>query len=199
MQTDRRRYRANDNVVLTVDAYDDDYQPLSEEELEKRGLDRRFTAELILPRSYYQSHSESTDGDSDSNSPVVQTLSVTQLRRGTFEVEFPVLAEGEHRVRVMDPITKQWVATTFTVAGLAVERHSVVRDVALQEQLAREVPGGETYDLTTVGELPDRICLTQKQIVNTQIVPLWFTWLFFGLIVGLLLCEWLLRKRVNLL
>jgi len=184
VKTDSHHYQADENVVLTVDAYDDDYQPLSEEELEKRGLDRRFIAKLHLPGE------TSTDD--------AQTLSVTQLRKGTFEVEFPVFAEGEHRVSVKDPITGQWVETTFKVTGLAVERQRAVRDLAVQEQLARAVPGGGIYDLTTVSELADRIRATERRVVQISIVRLWFTWLFFGLIVGPLLIEWLLRKRINL-
>ena len=186
LRTDRRRYRADDHVLLTVEAYDDDFQPLTEDELRTRGLDARLRAELILPAGAAAEEDR------------IQPLNVAQLREGVFEARFPVFAGGEHRIQVKDPITGDPVETTFQVTSIAVERQNAVRNVALAQQLADVHPGGKSYDLTNIGELAEQIHLTPKTETMIEIIPLWHTWLCFGCVVGLLLGEWLLRKWVNL-
>ena len=185
VRTDRRHYQADDQVLLTVEAYDDNFQPLSEEVLQTRGLERSLQAELVLPKG------AASDGDN------AQALRVSQLREGVFEARFPVYAGGEHRIRINDPITSQPVEITFEVTNVTVERQRAVRNVALQEGIAAET-GGNAYDLTTVGKLADRIDLSPKTETTIEVISLWNTWLCFGCVVGLLLGEWLLRKWVNL-
>ena len=57
---------------------------------------------------------------------------------------------------------------------------------------------GKTYDLTTVGSLADDI-RTNPRVSETSIrvFPLWDTWLVFGVVVTLMLSEWL-AKLINL-
>lgn len=184
LSTDRPAYRPADRVLLTVEAYDADFRPLQEEDLP----DGRLQGELVLPI-------EAAAGGAVDDA---QPLGISQVRQGLFETRLPVFAGGEYRVRVTDPVTGKPVQTTFKVASVALERHSVVRNVALQRQLADAVAGGKTFDLTTVASLPDQIKLTPKTETSTEIITLWHTWLAFGCVVGLLLGEWLLRKWVNL-
>jgi hypothetical protein len=182
VDTDRQRYRANDEVVLTVEAYDADYEPLAEEALPGQ----RLVAELILPAA-------SADQPGG-----VQSVSAPMVRPGVYEARFPVFAHGEHRVRVADPVVGKPVDAVFHVAAVSVERQSAVRDVALQEQIAGVHPGGRSYDLTTVARLPKEINLEAKTELSVEVVALWNTWLCFTLVLGALLGEWLLRKWVNL-
>jgi len=181
LRTDRRRYQADEQVLLRVEAYDADFQPLSEEDLP----DRKLHAELILPPQSVPA------------AQGIQPLGISQLRKGVFEARFPVFVGGEHRLRVTDPITDKPVEITFQVASLPVERQRAVRNVALQEAIAIET-GGVSYGLRSVGELAEAIKLTPKTETTIEVIPLWNTWLCFGCLVFLLLGEWLLRKRVNL-
>jgi len=182
LRTDRRSYQAEDQVLLTVEAYDADFRPLAEEDL----ADHRLEAELILPTA------AGAEGGG------AQPLSVTQLRKGVFEARFPVYTAGEHRVSVIDPITEKPVEITFQVTGVAVERQNAVRNVTLQQQIADVNPGGKSYDLTDIAALADEIELSPKVETTIEIRPLWYTWACFGFVVGLLLAEWFLRKWVNL-
>ncbi len=192
IRTDRRSYQADDQVLLTVEAYNANFEPLGEEDLS----DRQLHGELILPLSappVFDRMAAAGPLKLDH-----QPLRLAQLRKGVFETRFPVFAGGEYRVRVTDPITEKPTEITFKVTSVAVERQNAVRNVALQQQLADVTPGGRSYDLTTVSELPDQLNLTPKKETSTPIIPLWNTWLAFGCVVGLLLGEWLLRKWVNL-
>src|SRR5690606_23082136 len=49
VRTDRKEYQADDKVLLTVEAYDEDFNPLSEEEVEKRTQQKSLEYELRLP------------------------------------------------------------------------------------------------------------------------------------------------------
>lgn len=180
VRTDRRQYQADDHVLLTVEAYDANFEPLVEEKLPNRKL----SAELFLPAR------NSLEAES-------RPLSIAQLREGIFETRIPVFAPGEHRVKVRDPITNESVEATFRVAAVSVERQRAVRNAALQQAIA-DATGGRSYDLTTVDQLPDQIQLVAKTETNVEVIPLWNTWLLFGLVVLLMLGEWLGRKWVNL-
>jgi hypothetical protein len=181
VRTDRPQYQANDQVLLTVEAYDENYKPLAESRLPGRKL----SAELIVPPS----------GASDQ--PGRRALAVTQLREGVFEARFPVVMGGEYRARVHDPIAQEHVETTFRVASVSVERQRAVRNAALQQALA-DATGGKSYDLASAARLADEIRLVAKTETDVEVIPLWNTWFAFALVSALMLGEWLGRKWVNL-
>jgi hypothetical protein len=180
VRTDRRQYQADDQVLLTVEAYDANFEPLTEDKL----TGRKLSAELVLPGK------SNLDGES-------RPLGIAQLREGIFETRFPAFAAGEHRVKVKDPITNETAEATFRVAAVSVERQRAVRNVSLEQAIA-DATGGKSYDLTTVAQLPDQIQLVPKLETNVEVISLWNTWLSFGCVVLLMLGEWLGRKWVNL-
>jgi hypothetical protein len=180
VRTDRQQYQADDKVTVTAEAYDANFEPLSEDKL----ADRKLTAELIVP-----------DRAGEVIEP--QAISLPFLREGVFEANIPVFDGGEHRLRVKDPVTGEFSEVNFQVTSLSAERRSAVRNVSLQDEIA-SATGGKSYDLETASALPDDIKpmeLTEKSI---KVFPLWNTWLCFGLVVALMLGEWLVRKLINL-
>ena len=181
VRTDRPQYQPHDQVLLTVEAFDENFKPLSEAALSHHKL----TAEVVSP------------GDGTGGSSRPRTVALAMLREGVFEARFPVLAGGEHRVRVFDPVAKQHVETVFHVASVSVERQRAVRNTALQHALA-DATGGKSYDLADVARLPDEIRMPPRLETSIEVIPLWNTWLVFGLACGLLLAEWLGRKWMNL-
>lgn len=175
---DQQQYRAEDKVTLTVEAYDENYEPLTDENLPLRGLE----GELTIPAA---------SGDE------TRVVTVPMLREGVFEVRIPVLATGEYTLRVKDPVTGKFDSQRFEVTPLSAERRRAVRDLKTQTQLAQQ-SGGRTYDLTTVSNLPAD--LDGKPIVQrlTRNHSLWSTPLWLLLVVGLMLGEWLSRKMIKL-
>ena len=181
VRTDRRDYQTDEPVLLTIEAYNGDFEPLDEKDL----VDHQLRGELILPRG--------AAGKTDN----IQPLSITQSHKGLFEARFTAFAGGEHRVRVFDPITAKSVEWTFRVTSTAAERQRAIRNVALQEALAAET-GGKSYDLRSVKRLADEIRPPLKPETSVHVIALWNTWLCFAVVVGLLTGEWLVRKWVNL-
>jgi len=180
VRTDKQTYRAGEMALVTVEAFDKDFQPLKESDLP----DGRLSAELTVP-------------DRDGSADRVRSLAVPQLRQGVFEVRVPVSDAGEYRLRVNDPINQDHAEINFEVSGLSVERRSAVRNAALQRTLAAET-GGKAYDLTTLSTFPDDFDPPRREEHTVDVLPLWSTWLSFGVVIGLMLLEWFLRKQVNL-
>ena len=174
-----QRYRSEDEVTLRVDAYDENYQPLSPEKLGGATL----VAELVSPEA----------GGGAATSP----LSIPYLRRGVFEARFPVFQPGDYVLRITDPVSREVHQRRFEVTSVSAERLRVVRDAHLQSEVA-QATGGQAYDLTTVSRLADDLELSPTVETQTRDHPLWNTPLWFGLLVLGLLGEWLVRKLVHL-
>jgi hypothetical protein len=177
-RVDQQQYRAEEKVALTVEAYDENYEPLSGENLPDGGL----LAELVVPG---RGGSQAT------------TLTVPMLRRGVFEARIPVYAVGSYSLRVKDPVTGKFDEQRFEVTPLSAERRRGVRDDKLQNELARQT-GGRAYDLTNVHRLPDDLKVASVVERTTRNYALWTTPLWFAAIVVLMLGEWLSRKMIRL-
>jgi hypothetical protein len=175
---DQQQYRAEDKATLTVEAYDANYEPLSDETLP----DRALVAELTVPGK---------------NSSQSSTLPVPMLRKGVFEVRIPVYAEGSYSLRVKDPVTGKFDEQRFEVTPLSAERRRGVRDDKMQNDLAQQT-SGRAYDLTTVHRLPDDLNVQPVIERHTRNFALWSTPLWFGVVVVLMLGEWLSRKMIRL-
>jgi hypothetical protein len=178
VRLNQQQYRAEDKVTLSVEAYDENYEPLSDENLPERGL----AAELTVPGK-----------SGEQTTPLV----VPMLRKGVFEARIPVFAVGAYSLKVKDPITGKLDEQRFEVTPLSAERRRGVRDHKLQQQLAQQT-GGRAYDLTTVSRLSDE--LNAQPIVErlTRNYRLWTTPLWFGVVIVLMLGVWLSRKMIRL-
>jgi len=180
VRTDRQQYRSEQKVILTVEAYDEDFEPLTG----VADSDGALEAEIITPGA---------SGAPGTSRP----LAVPELRQGVFEARVPAFAAGEYSIRVKDPITNQYSEVRFDVSNQSAERRTSVRNVRLQEDLAAET-NGKSYDLTTVSQLADDLHFEPTIEIEPRNYPLWPTWLWFIPIVGLMLTEWLVRKLINL-
>jgi hypothetical protein len=181
VRTDRQRYQPDEEVLVSVEAYNANFEPLSEQDLP----DRKLTGELILPAT------------ADSLADNRHAISIPQFREGVFETRVPVFSPGEHRLRVTDPVTGDSVDAFFQVNSLSLERRSAVRNADLQRELA-SVTGGRAYELTTIRSFLDDFHPEPRTETSVRIRPVWNTWFAFTLIVTLLLAEWLLRKWFHL-
>ena len=181
VRTDRQQYQPDDTVLVTVEAFDENFEPLTGEDLENRHLE----GELWLP-------DRSTEALGETRS-----ISLTEYRPGIFEARVPVVDGGDYVIRVTDPIEDEPVDVFFQVSDLSIERRSATRNRALQENIAAETGGrsAEIHEAAAILNAFDAPRLTEKSV---QVIPLWSTWLCFAVIVGLLLTEWLLRKFSNL-
>lgn len=180
VRTDKPQYRADDQVLVTVEAYDKEFQPLDAKDVP----DHRLVAELIRP-------------DRDSDGSRSQSFSIPQLKPGVFEARIPVFSGGEYRLRVTDPVANEAAEINFDVANVSVERRNPVRNVALQRNISAET-NGKAYDLTDVDQFTEDFSAPRLRETSVEILPLWSTWLTFVVVITALMVEWFVRKLVNL-
>ncbi len=180
VRMDRPRYRIEDEAVVSVQAYDDNYEPLEPGDLEGESL----PAELLQVNE---------NGDT---SPV-DTLRVGAVRPGLFETRFPLHVEGVYRIRVKDPITDSPAERQFSVTGASAEMRSSVRDEALQTRIA-EQSHGFSCTLANANQLLDHMEMTPYRCTEQHNYAIWKTPMWFILIVALMLGEWSLRKWMHL-
>ena len=185
-RTDRKEYQADDKVLLTVEAYDEDFNPLTEAEVEKRTQQKTLEYELRLP------------GPGTSSSTIKQQARVSLLKPGVFETRIPVFQAGEYSIRALDPIAGKYADPIhFQVTSLSAERRSAVRDSTVQHRLA-DLSGGRAYDLTNVDAILNDFSPPSITERTLDIRPLWATWPCFAVLILLMLGEWWARKMVNL-
>lgn len=180
VRTDRPTYRVEDKVTLTVEVYDDNFEPLDQQDLPRGTLNAQVT--VAGPAGAGEQ---------------VRELALSMLRRGVFEATIPAYTSGQYRVRVQDPVGQGASEVHFDVSRLSAERRSGIRNLQLQQQLAQDT-GGKSYDLATVARLPDDLRLQPVTERYTRSYPLWATPLWFLALVGLMLGEWFSRKMIRL-
>lgn len=190
VRTDRQSYQIDEPVLVTVDAFDDDYDPLTSDKLD----DRKLIGNLMLPA---QGAAATAAPAANATNREMQPLSLAQVRPGVFETRLTALVEGEHRIQVDDPISRQPVEVTFQVTPISVERRNAKRNVALQQQLASQT-GGRAYDLLSADRMPTEIPAHGRSQSSIEVIPLGHNWYVFGFLVLVLIAEWLLRKLINL-
>ena len=179
LRTDRQQYRVGDTLTLSVQAYDENYEPFSENDLPPEGL----VAEILAAD---ENLTESR-----------RRVSVPLVREGILEAQLPVLTAGRFRVRATDPVTGRSREQVFRVSDASAEQQSAVRNVKLQREISR-ITGGQAHELHSADELADELELPPTTRRVTRIYPLWNTPFWFVLIVGLMLTEWLGRRVVDL-
>jgi hypothetical protein len=177
---DRTQYRVEDVVTFSIQAYDENYEPLTDSKLQGNTM----VAELTAPAR-------------GGGSQAVRELPLSMLRVGEYEVRFPVYTPGDYKLRVKDPITQEYMEYPFEVTSLSAEQRDATRNLALQRELAIET-SGKSYDLTTVSSLPADIRTDTVALHSTNNHELWSTPLWFIAAMALMLGEWLSRKLMNM-
>jgi len=179
VRTDRERYLPDDDVVITVEASDENFEPLDDDKVEGR----RLVGEQIIV-------------DEQGRTRPPREFRVAAIRPGVFQTSLRLLAGGEHRLRILDPISGEFSEAIIRVSAISAERQNPVRNVALQRQIS-EPHGGKMYDLTSALGLPDDLKSDEVTKTTVRSSPLGSTWLCFLLVVGLVIGEWSIRKWVN--
>ena len=178
-RTDRTVYRLDDRITLTVNAYDEQYKPLTEDGVDGGAL----TAELEIP------------GD-EGAPPRTVNVKIPYRELGVFETEnITADVPGTYRLRVRDPVSGEMMVRTFEVTNVSAERRRAIRDTKMEDAIALF---GKSFDLTTVSGLPDEIELESRIEVTPRVKPLSSTWPVLLLVGLLMLGEWTFRKLNNL-
>ncbi|PQO30504.1 hypothetical protein DTL21_24450 [Bremerella cremea] len=178
LSMDQMEYQVDDRALLTVEAYDENFDPLTADNLPTEGLQ----AQVFL-------------GEAAAGQP--QQVKLSETRPGRFEVRVPVYEAGRYTARVTDPITGSPSEIRFDVVGASAEQRNPARNLALQQAMANST-GGNSYELSEASKLVEDLKLQPVAEEISRSFPIWGTPLWFIVVVALLLTEWIVRKRANL-
>jgi hypothetical protein len=172
VQTDRRRYQRNDPVVIRV----------------------RFPNPALAPASREVNvEVEKKDG----SGPRRLTLTATPNAPNLLEAVLPQATEGDYTVRLLPPPVLEGglPSTTFRVDPPAGEMERVQMNEA-ELIRAASVSGGSFYTPGDTSALMSSLPKPQKVPLDTDPpIPLWNTWPVLALFLAILVTEWVLRKR----
>ena len=120
---------------------------------------------------------------------------------GVYEGEWTAGADGLYRVSVeattrsnRSPESFGQASTTFLTETGAREYFDPAQKRDFLERLSEQT-GGRYYPLAEVSRLPEEIVYTERQSSNVEVLDLWDMPINFALLLGLLIGEWVLRKR----
>jgi len=183
VRTDDLKYRPGQKVTLSVRAYDLNYQPLGSDPEVFAG--KSLKAQLTPP-------------DENGRPGPTRQISIPELKPGVFELRQEFTEPGNYMLQVLDPLTEEYTAPIhFRVTAVSAERSAPQRNADLQAAIARE-SGGQALEKIEVDALAERLRGEPITLREPSNAPLWRTPLWFILIVGLAIGEWLTRKLIRL-
>jgi len=178
---DKDEYRVDEKVMITIDAYDEEYKLLTEDKVANRKLE----GTIEVPGR-------------TADAPVeTKPLSIPLYQPGKFQLSVPVYTPGTYRARIKDPVTEEMTTITFEVSDASIERRQAERNVTVEQDIVL-ASGGKQYTLKTVGDLADEIKIEPRIEMQIHRKPLWNTTAAFVLLCALMLGEWLFRKLNNM-
>jgi len=171
VETDRRRYQRNQPIQIRV----------------------RFPNPGLAPAN----GEVTVQVDRKGQAPRRLTLKPSPGTRNLFEGALPQASEGEYEVRVLPPpvLDGPIPTTKFRVDAPAGEMERVQMNEAELIRAATTSAGKFYTPEATTGFLKD-LPKPQKVPLDTDPpIPLWNTWPVLSLFLGLIVLEWVLRKR----
>ena len=215
LNVERKIYRRDDPIRITV-RFPDDAPPPNPKDPIRVDLERR---PLALPGR--------KGGEEDVDAQSIQ-LSPREGTRATFEALLARTPEGEYRFTLKTPevsgVKPNAEATVLPPKGelekVQLNEPHLIQAARLSRKLPTQVghraPAGDLddepqrsedaaaqgyYPLDKASELLDDLPNKPRVLLDQPCPPiaLWNHWLMFALVFGLLIAEWVLRKRARLL
>lgn len=171
LTTDRRRYRRNQPILVRARFPNPALAPTNGEivvQIEKKG-----------------------------QGPRKLTLNASPTARNIFEGALPQAAEGDYEIHLLPPPTLEGgiPSASFRVDAPASELEHVRMNQAELERVA-QLTHGKFFTAATASTLLASLPKAQKVPLDTDPpIPLWNTWPVLALFLSVLVAEWLLRKR----
>jgi hypothetical protein len=175
LTADRREYRRGEPVRLRVQFFDERNAPFEDDGVQ-----------LVIERPGQKNRT--------------LTLRRNPTSRGVFEGVVPDAADGAYHVRMVTPALSGGApAVDFTVIAPPGEFKDVQFNMA-ELQAAANLTKGRYYTLATADRILDDLPEgRQVPIESLEPVVLWNKWPLVFLFAGLLVTEWIVRKRNGLL
>lgn len=120
---------------------------------------------------------------------------------GRYRIELGELSAGRYRI---SPIVTELEGENLNaklefevVEETTMENLYIHQNRSFLERLSEET-GGKFFDFADYAKLPEAVTTDEREVRRTESTELWDTWWMLVAVVGLLVCEWVFRKRRNL-
>ena len=173
VSTDKDIYRAGEEVVISAQAYFEDFTPRDNLELSVRLSNGSAVDEIVL------------EGQG----------------RGLYEGRYHALTDGEYRLAATAKEGQAIIDTAeskFSVEALKIEYLQTAANLELLRNLA-ERTGGAYLHRDSLAQWADTLHFDERILVQDRSIQLWNRWPFLAVIVLALSLEWLIRKREGML
>lgn len=176
IEVDKERYAVGEPVKIFVWAYDQNYQPIKDQQIEFH----------VVPPVGEQKN---------------DFLKLAQAdRSGYFEGQFIPKDVGQHRIWVGDPLDdKERSSDQFEVFVPNREEEDPKIDEALLSMMAQESGRGAFYRLPDLPKVVDEVKEVTLRVTDHKEDEIWDSPLFFLLFALLITIEWVIRKIFRML
>ena len=178
METDRVSYPEGDQVRIYAEVLDDGYEPV---------LQSRYD---VFVRAV-------SENDEESN-PRTVSLSPDSSRPGLYVGYFAPPGKGRYRMQAKEEDLDFANTIEFQVADISAEMASTDMELERLKRIA-ELSNGKCLRLSEVGSLSSSIDRSRTETTSRTEQSLWDNWLFALILIALTGCEWIVRRRYDLL
>jgi len=168
LSVDKSRYFTGEPITVFARVYDDTFQPIERPVI--RGT--AIAAGQTIPFS----------------------MRPVPGAPGNYTATIPASVVGDWRISVETDSSRH---VDFEVAQANIEQDATAMNQAGLENLA-ETTGGKFFREDNLKDLPDLLTQKTEHIQSTVEAELCFTWVYFGVVMGLFTAEWTLRKASQL-
>ncbi len=171
LSKEREKYATGDHVMIYARLFNKDYEPVTD--------------------TTVRAHYGRTDKTGEDHEVFLRAL---PDQPGMYRAEFMAPAAGVYTFRVdSDPDTKLDIAVT----NPRLEMGETALNEALLKQMAT-VSKGEFFREENLQMLPEQVHRTSQKVESTVEAEVWYSPMYFLVLMGILTVEWVLRKMAQL-
>ena len=120
---------------------------------------------------------------------------------GRYRIELGELPAGRYRIKPivteLEGVEMEAKLEFEVVEETTMENLYIRQNRSFLERLSEET-GGKFFDFPDYAKLPEAVTTDEKEVKREESNELWDTWWMLAAVVGLLVVEWVFRKRRNL-
>lgn len=178
METDRVSYPVGDQARIYAEVLDDGYEPV---------LQARYDVYVSVVKE---------DEEDDNKTRV--SLRPDSTRPGLYAGYYTPPGAGRYRIQAGEDDLDYANTIEFQVADVKPEMANTDMQIERLQRMA-ELSGGKCLKFSQMQDLATSLNRTRHETIRRREKSLWDNWFYVLLIVGLAGCEWIVRRRYDLL
>jgi uncharacterized membrane protein len=205
LHMDKLKLTTSENAEVKIRLMDDEGKPLEsslgfihlESIGESDGEEEDAPGGDAQPETEVKESEEETDSERIDKKIPYQVVDVG----GRYRIELGELPAGRYRIKPivteLEGVEMEAKLEFEVVEETTMENLYIRQNRSFLERLSEET-GGKFFDFPDYAKLPEAVTTDEKEVKREESNELWDTWWMLAAVVGLLVVEWVFRKRRNL-